>query len=641
MIIGVFLRNIKTYQGINYIPLSNGENFCGLVGENGIGKSSVLEALECFFHHKDWNYNISHKRSGLKSAKPYIVPVFLIKKDRLSLKNIELAEKISDSLWNMKEEDIIHFGNRELFKIFDKQRELLIRNNCQKNHFLIAVGDTYDSSVSLSIFNIPLLGKILIEGFESTTSIQDEELEILRPICNEIKSIIDYIYIPKDIDPESFIQLETKEIQALMGENLIEILQRIVTAAQIQTINNDLNRFIEDLSEKLDKYSFRTPTDRQQNLRKNDIYSLIIQSFFKIRKLHKLEGVHWLEISALSSGEKQKAIIDLAYNLIRFHRKNSDNLIFAIDEPESSLHMSACYDQFAALFEISQHCEQLLFTTHWYGFIPTTEKGYVSIITKKEGEHRIDLVNISGYREDLKQEIKLSKGLLPFDIRLKSLNDFIQSILTSTLSNEPYNWIICEGTSERIYFEKYFESIITEKKLRIIPVGGASEIKRIYQYLVVSFEEFKKEIKGKVIMISDTDADLVTYQTKEEIKNLICRRIVNVPKDNTTKLVKIESNPVSPKTEIEDCLNGWLFMETLLEFKPDYPELLDFLDESLLDSEEVVYFAFDFKQSEIKAIEDFFNLDNNKYRFAKKYSEKISNNYITPNWIKEIEDFLK
>ena len=32
MIIGVFLRYIKTYQGINYIPLTNGDSFCGLLG---------------------------------------------------------------------------------------------------------------------------------------------------------------------------------------------------------------------------------------------------------------------------------------------------------------------------------------------------------------------------------------------------------------------------------------------------------------------------------------------------------------------------------------------------------------------------------------------------------------------------------
>ena len=46
MIVGIFLRHIKTYKGINFVPLSDGEKFCGLVGNNGIGKSTVLEALD-------------------------------------------------------------------------------------------------------------------------------------------------------------------------------------------------------------------------------------------------------------------------------------------------------------------------------------------------------------------------------------------------------------------------------------------------------------------------------------------------------------------------------------------------------------------------------------------------------------------
>ncbi len=49
MIIGILLRNIKTYQGINYIPLTDEDRFCGLVGNNGIGKSTILESLDCFF----------------------------------------------------------------------------------------------------------------------------------------------------------------------------------------------------------------------------------------------------------------------------------------------------------------------------------------------------------------------------------------------------------------------------------------------------------------------------------------------------------------------------------------------------------------------------------------------------------------
>ena len=64
MIVGIFLRHIKTYKGINFIPLSDGEKFCGLVGNNGIGKSTVLEALEkIFLQDKDWNINLGHNQS--------------------------------------------------------------------------------------------------------------------------------------------------------------------------------------------------------------------------------------------------------------------------------------------------------------------------------------------------------------------------------------------------------------------------------------------------------------------------------------------------------------------------------------------------------------------------------------------------
>ena len=79
MIIGVILRNFKTYKNINYIPLSNGESFSGFIGANGIGKSSILEALDCFFNNRIWNVNVNRTSSGEESC--YIVPIFCIEKD--------------------------------------------------------------------------------------------------------------------------------------------------------------------------------------------------------------------------------------------------------------------------------------------------------------------------------------------------------------------------------------------------------------------------------------------------------------------------------------------------------------------------------------------------------------------------------
>ena len=637
MIIGTIVRNVKTYSGINYIPLTFGQNFCGLVGNNGIGKSSTLEALDCFFNGRQWNFNIIVKKSGFTTTRPHIVPIFMLNPDDISADNVALAKKLSDYVWGLEESDILS-QNREHFKIFKEQTEILKREHNKDNTLLLPIGITHDNSVSLSFFNSKKLGELLVSGFEkSQQSMDDDQVKILEPLKQELKGLIEYIYIPKDIDPENFTQLETKEIQSLMGETLIEIVEKCVPQSKIQEINQDLNLFLDGLSSVLEEYSFRTVGERQVNLRKYDVYKLIVETYFKIRKLHKKEGLHWLEISALSSGEKQKAIIELAYHFLKSYRTDTKKIVLAIDEPESSLHMSACFDQFNKLFEVSLLCKQLLFTTHWYGFIPTVEDGCVNVISKSEKGHLFDLVSVSSYREEVKQAVRVSKGKLPYDIRLKSINDFTQSVVTSILTDEPYNWLICEGSSEKIYFEKYFVDIKRAKKLRIIPVGGAAEIKRIYNNLQVAYEDFKKDIQGKVILVSDTDTELVQYSTREELKNLICFRIVNVEKERKTMLVRIDSNLVSPRTEIEDALNGKLFFETLLEFQESYTELKNIIKDIKNPSEDASYFSLDLSLSKQKILEKFFNTDNNKFDFANKYVEKINETYQIPEWIDNLK----
>jgi predicted ATP-dependent endonuclease of OLD family len=642
MILGTFLRYIKTYSGIKYIPLTNGHSYCGIVGENGIGKSSVLEALDCLFNDNIPNFNIATRKSGLPTTKPHIVPIYLIKNNLISDANNEIAKALSEFVWTCDETDILS-QNRPHFTIFKEQREILVRDGYQETHYLLPIGIAYNhnqKATSLSIFNTRILGEKVVDDFDKQNQQIPEDIlgQLFGSLQNELVKFYDFIYIPKDIDPDNFTQLETKEIQSLMGETLTEIVEKCVPQSKIKEINDNLNDFIDKISATLVEYAFRTGGERQVNLRKHDVYKLIIDAYFKIRKLHKQEGEHWLDMNSLSSGEKQKAIIQLAYQFLKDYRKNTDKIILAIDEPESSLHMSACYDQFDKLYEMSDLCDQLLFTTHWYGFIPTIEDGCVSVISrgKKDSSHVFDLIRVANYRESVKQNIKLSKGQLPYDIRLKSINDFTQSIITSIISDLPYNWLICEGSSEKIYFETYFSEIISEKKLRIIPVGGASEIKRIYNNIQVAYEDFKSEIQGKIIMISDTDVQLVQYPTRSELKNLICLRMVNDEAKRKTVLVKIDSNPVSPKTEIEDALNGKQFYETLLEFRDDYPEIEQIIKDIQEPTEESSYFSLDLSLSKRQLLENFFDTGNVKFEFAKKYSSKNSDDYTIPDWIQDV-----
>lgn len=642
MIIGIFLRYYKTYQGINYIPLTDEDKFCGLVGNNGIGKSSVLESLDAFFNSKPWNFNTVTKKSGKSSTKPQIVPIFLLDRSHFDgdcLKNAELLNFLAKNI----SEDDVSPSLKAHVKFFIEHRDRLIQRGDLDNLLIIPLGFDYKGDASISLFNCRLaVEKLLGDSVDpSKKSLDDKDLEVFLPLLNKIKNSVEYIYIPREIEPELFTKLETNEIQVLMGETLIQILSERVPQRQIHEINASLNSFIDTLTQELENYSYRTPTDRQQYLKKNDVYNLIIQSFFSTRKLHKKQGDNWLEIGSLSSGEKQKAIIDVAHSLLSKHRDTGANLIIGIDEPESSLHMSACFDQFDALYQISRDTMQVIFSSHWYGFLPTIEAGSTTVISKTESSHVFDMINLANYREQIKQLTASSKGNLPYDIRLKSINDFVQSVITSAIGDSPYNWIVCEGSSERVYLSAYLKDLIDSKKLRIVPVGGAREIKRLYNHLSTSYEDFKEEISGKIILLSDTDEQLVNYDVKD-YSNLICKRMVNCMQTRLTKLVNIQFNPVSPKTEIEDTLNGKLFFETLCFFMESNPEKLGFLSEVEGDiSQESSRIALDLKTSQWIKIEQFFEMNNNKFLFSKKYVESLGEGYAVPLWVKEIRSWLE
>lgn len=643
MIAGLFIRNVKTYQGINYIPLTDSPNLSGFLGNNGIGKSSILEALNTILNNKEWNFNTVVKKSGIEKTSPYIVPVLVLEESFFDFEMLPYARTLDALAREVTLDDATNAQTRLILENFIQHRDRILSRNNMQGQLIVPIGRFHNNDISLSV----LAGRTLALAIERDTfNTQLNHMHGVEPsqhfskLFEFIVNKLEYLYIPKEIDTELFTKLESIGTQVLMGESLHEILDRIIGESTIGDINRDLSGFLEEISTKLVNYTYRTPSDRQKRIQKKEVYNLIIQAFFNVRKLHKTHGEeHFLEISNLSSGEKQKAIIDVAHALLTKHRSNSDNLIIAIDEPESSLHMSACFEQFQALSELSEGCRQLLFSSHWYGFLPTLEKGAVTIITRKDNEHYFDLINLQSYREEIKQLVRDSRGKLPFDIRIKSMNDFTQSLLSSATGENPYNWLICEGTSEKIYLSAYLKDLIKNNNLRIVPVGGASEIKKIYNYLAACYKDVEGEITGKIYLLTDTDSQLVHYEVGNHQK-LHCKRFVYDQVSDKAILVKIDSNPVSPATEIEDVLNAKVYYDALLFFVPYYSYLSFISGMNAPDENLESFSALDLKKSEKEAIVRFFDADNNKYRFAMKYIELMSEEDSIPDWIREIREVM-
>ncbi|MBO7607153.1 MAG: AAA family ATPase [Paludibacteraceae bacterium] len=663
MILGIILRNFKIYKSISYIPISNGNRFCGLIGKNGIGKSSILEALDYYFNSNNKGFKKSNTGTP-KSEECYVVPVFCISTKIVHddfAKHEDDILALSNSIWDVVNDfgsysTQINTNYTDLIQQFYDHIAAIKDVISREDYCLLPIGRDIDGNVSLGFFKDGVFINRLVDDEKAPNAEQKQKIlqEKYLEVFNSIIEYYQYVFIPKDIEPENLVRFETLELQTLLNTNLNSIISKYLTKQNILEISSGLKTFVDELSSKLPNYKFKAPTSNQPNLKPDKIYNLIVQDFFSLRQLHKegKNGGKDLALKELSSGEKQQAILTLIHSIVSEYRSNNTkNLIIAVDEPESSLHISACYEQFEKLYEISNICCQILISSHWYGFIPAIPNGTITNITYSDSRNKGHIFNIHKYREEIKHQTRdyaqEYHSQLPIDISLKSSNDFIQSILMSVISNDSYNWLICEGSSDKIYLEAYLQDEITNKRLRIVPVCTASEVKNTYNRLQVLFDELRQgsQLKGKVFLLTDTDTNPLEFNTQENLEtHLLCRRIVNIDNNRNTVLVKINSGPKAPNTDIEDALNGIAFQKALLDLKNNgYETELKFISETEEAEDIPSYYALDLKQSQKTQLDTFFNGNNgnNKVLFANKYVEIMkAGNYSVPNWILEIKNFF-
>ena len=641
MIIGIALRNFKVYKNINYMPISHGSNFTGIIGTNGIGKSSIMEALDCFFNNKPWLLNVDSKKED-----SWIMPIFAIQKSKVDNEELtQYFEKVTEYVLSEEQAS----GAQK--KSFDDHL-VSLRNNLpdgiENGYYIVPVAKGNGNDYPLAIFNYTGFRRYVFNAQNDESSDCDEKAtqEFLKKVYEWITEMFTYVYVPSDILPEHYIAFENDELQRLMGASLSEIVSKSISKKQIDGISAALKADVEKLSKIFGDYEFRARGSNQPNLKVGKVHELVIKEFFSVRELNKKTGGNrYIPLSQLSSGEKQQAIIKVIVDLVTKYRENSKDLIIAVDEPESSLHISRCYDQFEQLLNLSHSCAQVIVTSHWYGFIPVLVQGNILYIYHKETDKVEGMVlNAENYRAEMARERKNHELGLPRDIVIKAENDFTQSVISSIIrENNEYNWLICEGVSDKVYLKEYLKKEVETRNLRIVPAGSAKEVKKLYSHLVVPVKELKEVVKGKIFLLTDTDRQLVQDKVDQSVEDrLLWKRIVN--EDKETKLVNPDANPVSPNTDIEAALNGLAYYHALSSFCKEHQEL-SFL-EDIQEPEEVPSgIALDMRQSQKTALDEFFNKDKGAYkiRFATEYVRCISSQpskYCTPNWIQEIRNFF-
>lgn len=654
MLVGLFLRFFKTYKNARYIPfaIDNLENFNLFIGQNGAGKSSILESLDYFFNNRDFVYNSNQNKNDA-----FVAPLFMVKKSELRKFDKDVQEIIPIISEYFFEVDINTNTNFRLYKNFFEHRDFI--KGLNNDYYLILLGcapqvDLVDNA--FITFNNFVKSKIIDKNqiYEDNKKLR----KLLERLRVDLTNLYSYQYIPVETSLNDFLRLESKGMQDLMSENVKGRIEKILneklpikadrpqSKSLLDIVNNDLDDFVGGVANTIqlidEKYDFEKEYKAKTKLTANHLTDIIVDSFFSKRRL-KRDGK---PIENMSAGERKKALIDIAYAFLTQERKSSQNIILAIDEPESSLHISMCYDQFTRLQKLAKDYNiQLFVATHWYGALPIIDQGVLHHIQTNDSDIiEIKPFSFSNYFSKQRKH--------PDDVQFKSYFDLVSSII-SCLRLQEVNWIIVESEDDKKYICKHLKDQV-KKNVKFLPVGSCATVVVLYNYLHTPIEQGhdNKTFKGKIFCLIDTDIQGVNLSEKSDVGSIM--RIRRLQANNEKiELHKIESTVHYP-TEIEEALIPKAFYNALNNCiqqsdEQDIKEIFSKFkfDENAVNSyikgdDSIIYLDTEQKiEGNPKYLKDQIHqfIDRNKAKICDLYCEQeIAEN---PDWIIKIENYLE
>lgn len=663
MLIGTFINGYKSYNKTFYIPITESwkDKYSVYIGNNGVGKSAIFEALDVFFNNREWNIS-----KGATREEVYISTVFLIEKHSFieRIKNekyyntneleennqlLSILEKISQFIWNDAENYFQGATRRGYIKRFFQTVENLKKSVDQTNYYLVIMGVKPNGKTTLSPFHNNIRSIFQEDEFE-------KNIDKIRKLLFDYYA---YVYIPVEQNADEVLKIEAKQMQTLMSKDVLEEIDNALTTkfeingrskTFLSFINEYLNTFMKGINSSIqsidENYNYGTEMFSKKNLTASDIRDKILEAYFSKRSLRHNNR----EIHQLSSGEQRRALIDIAYAFLSNKSQTDKKIILAIDEPEASLNIANCFSQFSRLERLAnQFGNQLLVTTHWYGFLPTTKKGNLYHLSKDESNNlTISEFNFFNFLDNRRN--------FPNDIELKSMFDLATSILSFLKRNEESKWIICEGSDDKIYLESILPK---EIGFNILPVGGCGNVVKLYNLLVTPLnieKSEKKYISGRILCLIDTDEYKMNYIGISYNDSPIQLRRLQICKENGKYKVRLinpeKQGQLYEKTEIEDCLDPQIYYQAIKEV------IEEIGDENI---KEVFYhFTFD-ESSQTSRISgdnsilipidgtyykrkheliEFLSKPDTKYNIAKKYSKICDNSKVEHQLTYEILDYF-
>ena len=512
----LILKNFRAYKDIT-IDFDSDLNV--IIGRNDVGKSTILEALDIFFEGGAVKIDISDC-NVFSSKKEITIGVMLeVEKNRKYLLDEQVKTTLEEEsllnqagfleihrVWDyskksIKKASLSTFFNSYYFKEFKDKPLINLKNQDLKkilsNRNLKCSNQSINSEIRKSIYkNLDNLSKEnkLIQLDKEDAKRTWESIETELPMVFLFQS--DRANKDSDKEVQDPLRVITKQvISTVEGE-----LKKVETE-----IKNNIQKLGRLTIEKLKQLTPEISDTLEPNIKNKPWDSLFNFSF---------NDEKHIPINKRGSGVRR--LILLSYFQVQADQKSTDNknIIYAIEEPETSQHPNYQKMLIKSLQEISKKSKsQVFITTHTPEIAKLCNKEDL-ILLKKEGEE----VSIDT-SDDKMKEIANTLGLLPY------LSKFC---------------IFVEGKNDIIFLETINKNIqelkniidLQKSKVPILPAFGGNLknwVNRAYVWEsnIKAFHLYDRDQQDEVKKINDRNDKNKAQTTKfREMENYFSPSLV-------------------------------------------------------------------------------------------------------------------
>lgn len=406
---------LKNFRAYNNVFVKFDDNFNVIIGRNDVGKSTILEALEIFFNNETVKIDIGDHNVHVDDTEMSIQVSFRPENKQYTIDTVPT---------DLKREYLL-----------DENSELTIKKSwdCSKNKLTASSLKTYIIANYPIVFKEPLISlkiaelKKLLDNYENNLDIK----EIKK---NKSSSIRQAIYKVENITECSLKEIPIDKEDGKKIWDSLKLDLPLFFIFQSDRANKDSDKEVQDplkaitksaigqleqeLEQVKEKIRIKAETLGNRTLEKLKEMNPEIAEVLTPKMTHKA----WDSLFSFSfncddgipinkRGSGVRRLILLNYFRAEAERKNSEerNVIYAIEEPETSQHPDWQVELFNALIELSENSNtQVLLTTHSPSLAGLVCPENILFVYKDD-----QVINVKKGSKDNLQVIADTLGLLP------------------------------------------------------------------------------------------------------------------------------------------------------------------------------------------------------------------------------------